>query len=133
MINKTWLIVASLVLILFNACKPSIVPDKLYGKWDYTKVENPNMNPPDSIAKSEIRENKPFIQFSRDQSLIIHWGDKVLSHGTFTIDGDNIIYREQLTGGKVRQFPFWVSKITSKEIVFETLGEEGSRVTAIKE
>jgi hypothetical protein len=35
--------------------------------------------------------------------------------------------------GKKREFPFVVSKLTDKEIIFETTGKDGSRVTAVKE
>jgi len=49
------------------------------------------------------------------------------------LDGMNIRYTEILPGGKTRTFPFFVSKITDKDLIFETLGEEGTMVTAMKE
>jgi uncharacterized membrane protein len=60
------------------------------------------------------------------------WGGKVLSHGKFKTDGKNIRYTETLPDGKTREFPFWVMKLTDKEIVFETMGADGSRVTAVR-
>ncbi len=61
------------------------------------------------------------------------WGGKVLSHGKFSIAGHNINYTESLPDGTTRQFPFWVSKLTDKDLVFETTGVDGSRVTAVRE
>jgi hypothetical protein len=120
-------------LILLAACKPAIKPSDLYGTWKYLKVENPNANPPDSISHYDIVQQAPYIKFTTDDSLIIIWGGKLLSHGKFTIAGNNIQYKEDLPGGKTRSFPFYISKIDSKNLVFETLGEEGARVTAVKE
>jgi hypothetical protein len=80
-----------------------------------------------------LQEQSPNIRFTKNDSLVITWGGKILSHGKFTIDGNNISYKEDLTDGKSRTFPFYVSKITPKDLIFETLGEEGTRVTAVKE
>jgi hypothetical protein len=119
-------------LLSFTACKPALTPQVLYGTWKYLKVENPNQTPPDSVSHDELQQGAPSIKFTTKDSLIITWGGKVLSHGTFTIDKQNISYTEDIPGGK-RKFPFYVSKIDGKNIVFETLGEEGTRVTAVKE
>jgi len=61
------------------------------------------------------------------------WGGKVLSHGTYKIDQGNISYTEVLPDGKTRTFPFWIKKLTDKEIVFETKEDDAVRVTARKE
>jgi hypothetical protein len=45
----------------------------------------------------------------------------------------NIRIKENLPAGTTRAFPFWVSELTDKEIVFATLGQDGSKVTAVKE
>ena len=127
-----YLIILSIVCCLFG-CKPSITPGELYGKWKYLKVEQPYAHPPDSVNSTDLAYQKPYIQFSTDNTLLIMWNGKVLSHGKFVTDGRNIIYTETLTDGTTRKFPFWVSDLTDKNIVFETKGEDGSRVTAVKE
>ena len=119
--------------LLFSACKPAIKPGDLYGKWNYTKLEKPNANPPSVEPDWKLKIEKPYIEFSKNNDLIIMWGGKILSHGKFITDGKNIRYTESLPDGKTREFPFWVMKLTDKEIVFETLGQDGSMVTATKQ
>ena len=115
------------------SCKSSIKPAELYGKWRYIKVEHPTANPPDSLTNAELQAAAPSIEFSKSNQFIINWGGKVLSHGKFTLDGMNILIKEDLTDGTTRNFPFWVTELNDKEIVFETKGDEKSRVTAVKE
>jgi hypothetical protein len=129
---KQSLFITTVVLLLFASCKSSINSKDLYGKWKYIKVENPNANPPDSVSSSDLQAQAPYIQFTKNNDLVIMWGGKVLSHGKFKTDGKNIRYTENLLDGKTREFPFWVMKLTDKEIVFETIGADGSRVTAIR-
>lgn len=95
-------------------------------------MEHPHADPPDSLSSAEIKASAPYIQFSQNQ-LVIMWDSKVLSHGTFTIDDHNLVYTETMPDGRKRTFPFWVSKLTDKDMVFETRGEDGSRVTAVKD
>ena len=121
------------IAICFAACKSSITPDELYGKWKYIKVEHPHANPPDSLSADEIKADAPSIEFSRGNQFVIIWGGKTLSHGKFSVQDKNILISEDLPDGTKRNFPFWVSKLTNKEIVFETKGDENSRVTATKE
>ena len=121
------------LIILISSCKPAIKSADLYGTWKYLKVENPNSTPPDSVKHDELLLQAPYIQFTKSDSLIIIWGGKVLSHGKFKMDGNNISYTESLPGGTSRTFPFYISKIDGKNLVFETLGEQGTRVTAVKE
>jgi hypothetical protein len=123
----------SLIILLFASCKSAIKPGDLYGKWKYIKVENPNANPPDSVTSQELAMQSPYIQFSKNNDLVIIWGGKVLSHGKFKTEGQNIQYTETLPDGKTREFPFWVSILTEKDLIFETRGADGSRVTAVKE
>lgn len=132
MIKNVSFISITILLFLAVSCKPSVSIDKLYGKWKYIKVENPNARPPDSIRSAELKYQAPFIQFTKNKDLIIIWGGKILSHGKFSIDGYNIIYNESLPDGKKRAFSFWVSKLTDTDMIFETKGEDGSRVTAVK-
>ena len=49
------------------------------------------------------------------------------------IDGNNILVKEILEGGKTREFPFIVSKLDDKNLIFETKGDESARVTTVKE
>jgi hypothetical protein len=130
---KNYKLPAFILLLSLAACKPALKPDNLYGTWKYIKVENPNETPPDSVSRSTLQEESPSIRFTKGDSLIIIWGGKLLSHGKFVIDGMNISYTEALPGGKTHTFPFYVSEITDKELIFETLGEEGTKVTAVKE
>jgi hypothetical protein len=121
------------LLVLIVSCKPAIKSADLYGTWKYIKVENPNQTPPDSVRHDELQAQAPYIKFTKSDSLLIIWGGKLLSHGKFHMDGNNISYTENLVDGSSRTFPFYISKIDGKNLVFETLGEEGTRVTAVKE
>ena len=129
---KTYILIGILVAC-FYSCKLPISPNDLYGKWKYIKVTNPNATPPDSVASDDLAAQAPYIQFSTNNTLLIFWGGKILSHGKFKLDGRNIQYTESLPDGTTRTFPFWVSELTDKEIIFETTGADGSRVTAVKE
>jgi hypothetical protein len=120
-------------ILAISSCKSSINANDLYGKWKYIKVEKPNAYPPDSVSSAELSMQSPYIQFSTNNTLVIMWGGKALSHGKFIVEGHNIQYTESLPDGSTRKFPFWVSKLTDKDLVFETKGEDGSRVTAVKE
>jgi hypothetical protein len=124
-----WLIAG----ILCTACGPSLKPDNLYGKWNYTRLENPGDNPPSTEPDWKLKMDKPSIEFSKNNELTIWWAGKILSHGTFSIDGKNIRYKQMLADGRTNEFPFYVTKFTGKEMVFETLGKQGTRVTAVKE
>lgn len=121
------------LVIIISSCKPAIKSADLYGTWKYLKVENPNSTPPDSVSHNELLLQSPYIKFTKSDSLIITWGGKMLSHGKFKMDGNNISYTENLPDGSSRTFPFYISKIDGKNLVFETLGEQGTRVTAVKE
>jgi hypothetical protein len=120
-------------LLFFASCGNSVKPENLYGKWRYIKVENPNANPPDSVSSQDLAKQTPYIQFTKNNDLVIMWGGSVLSHGKFSTESQNIQYTESLADGKTRTFPFWVSKLTNKDLVFETKGADGSRVTAVRE
>jgi hypothetical protein len=115
-----------------SSCNTSLKPEQLYGEWKYVKVESPKNIPPDSVSASQLKEKSPSIQFTKEDSLIIIWGGERLSYGKFKLDGDMIRYTENLADGKTREFPFIVRKITEKELVFETMVAQFSRVTALK-
>ena len=130
---KYLILLSIFVSLFFASCGLTVKPENLYGKWKYIKVENPNASPPDSVSHDDLAAQAPSIQFSRNNDLVINWGGKVLSHGKFRTEGQNIQYTETLADGKTRTFPFWVSKLTDKDLVFETKGTDGSRVTAVRE
>jgi hypothetical protein len=121
-----------LAVATISACKPSVSPQDLYGKWKYKRVRNPNASPPDSVGNMTLFEQKPYIEFTQKDSLLIYWDNKVLSHGTFVIDGSNIQYTEIIPGG-TRKFPFYIERFDGKQLIFSTKGTDGSEVTAVKE
>ena len=124
---------AVITLVCFcAACNSAIKPEDLYGKWKYIKIGHPN-DPLDVIKDADVAAHSPYIQFTKDSSLVIMWDGKALSHGKFTIDGHNINYTESLPDSTTRQFPFWISKLTDKDLIFETKGQNASRVTAVRE
>ena len=132
MIRQTIYFCCILLIATLASCKSSINPDELYGKWKYLKIVKPK-DPDDIISDADVAAQSPYIQFTKDSALVIMWGGKVLSHGKFFIDVYNIRYTESLPDSTTRQFPFWVSKLTDKDLIFETTGENPSRVTAVKE
>jgi len=130
---KTTLPVFLLALVLLAGCKQGIKPEALYGDWKYIRVEKPRSDyPSDTTTTADLIANSPYVSFSKSNQLTMYWGGKVFSHGSFTVSGNNINYTEQLPDGKKRTFPFWVSQLDDKTIVFETLDEDGARITAIK-
>ena len=129
--HKKHLLLLSLCAAI-TACKKPLAPEALYGRWNYVKVENPNSHPPDSVKHAELVAASPYILFTKD-SLIMWWGGKELSHGTFTVAGDSIQMNEILQDKTTRKFAFYVDKLTDKEIIFSTRGTDGSQVTAVKQ
>ena len=130
---KINLLATAIALLLFSSCKTPIKPEAIYGKWKYIKVENPNSHPVDSVSSTELQIQKPHIIFAKNDSMQIWWGGGLLSHGTFKVDGENIRVKELLADSKTRDFVFHIITLTDKDLKFETSGEEGSRVTAVKE
>lgn len=125
---------ASISLLLFLAsCQTAIKPEALYGKWKYVKIENVSVRSTNNVTSEQLEAENPYIQFSKNDSLLINWGGRILSHGRYKIDGDKIQFKETLADGKTREFPFIVSKLDDKNLIFETRGDDGARVTAIKE
>lgn len=121
-----------LALLFFSACKQSIKPEDLYGKWKYVKLENPNKNPPITEPDWKLKIEQPYIEFSKNNDLVIYWSGQVLSHGKFRIEDNKIQFKETLDSGRTREFPFYVSQLKDNTLIFETNGEDGTRVTAIK-
>jgi len=122
-----------LTLLAFCGCKPSVKPERLYGKWAYTKLERPNGNPPASEPDWKLKMEKPTIEYSKNNDLVMYWNGTMLAHGKFRTDGDKIQFNQVLDDGQKREFPFYVLELTDKQIVFETRGEDASRVTAVRQ
>ena len=131
-ISKNKSIAAVILLSLLASCRLSIKPETLYGKWKYVKIENNSVANTTNVTPEQLEAEEPYIKFTKD-SLMIWWGGQVLTHGTYKIDGDKIQFKEIQPGGKIREFPFIVSKLDDKNLVFETKGDDGSKVTAVKE
>jgi hypothetical protein len=119
--------------VLFVSCQTAIKPETLYGKWKYVKIENNSVANTNNVTPEQLEAEAPYIQFSKNDSLLIWWGGKVLSHGSYKVDGDKIKVKEILADGKTREFPFIVSKLDDKNLVFETKGDDGAKVTAVRE
>ena len=117
-------------LFLFLSCSGSVDPQHLYGAWNYVKVVN--ADPEDITSDEELKQAKPVIFFSENQELKIEWDGKLISAGKFKLDGKIIRYTETLEGGRTRDFPFLISKLTDTELVFQTMEKNYTRVTAIK-
>jgi hypothetical protein len=131
--TKNKFIAGTILLAFFASCQSAIKPEALYGKWKYIKIENISVRSTNNVTSEQLEAESPYIQFSKNDSLLIWWGGKVLSHGTYKTDGDKIRVKEILPDGKTREFPFIVSKLDDKNLIFETSGDDGARVTAIKE
>ncbi|MBS1521474.1 MAG: hypothetical protein JST50_10785 [Bacteroidetes bacterium] len=131
-ITKNKFIAGLILLSCLTSCQLSIKPESLYGKWKYVKIENNSVANTTNVTPEELEAKSPYIKFTKD-SLFIWWSNRLLSHGTYKIDGEKIQFKEILEGGKIREFPFIVSKLDDKNLVFSTQGDDGSKVTAIKE
>ena len=118
-------------LLMLYSCKQAIKPEQLYGEWKYIKVESPNENPPLLMSEEDLRMDHPSIIFSGND-LVIMWGDKKLSYGKFQMEDQMIRYKENLGKGQIREFPFLVTEISSDRLVFETMSQNLTTVTAIK-
>lgn len=130
---KNKIIVGVITLALFASCQNTIKPDALYGRWKYIKIENNSVSNTNVVTTEQLESEEPYIQFSKNDSLLIWWGGKILSYGSYKIEGNKIQVKEILADGKTREFPFIVSKLDDKNLVFATNGDDGSKVTAVKE
>ena len=130
---KNKLIAGVAAVVLFVSCQNAIKTEALYGKWKYIKVENNSVSNTNMVTSEQLESEEPYISFSKNDSLLIWWGGRVLSHGSYKIEGDKIQFKEILADGKTREFPFIVSKLDDKNLIFETKGDDGAKVTAVKE
>ncbi|MCJ8210265.1 hypothetical protein MUY27_11150 [Mucilaginibacter sp. RS28] len=126
------LLTASIICLILVGCISGIKPEQLQGRWNYVRVEKPD-SPSDSVTRAELEDKKPYIELKPDGKLQIIWGGQVLSHGTYELQGKNIQFTEALPDGKKRKFPFYIQDMTGKKMVFETVGADASRVTALKQ
>src|SRR5476651_2281273 len=124
MINKT-LFVFVFAAMLLAACQQKIKPSLLYGKWKYIKLEHPKSDgSSDTLTTTELNAADPYISFTPENQLMISWEGKIISHGTFNTDAHDIIYTEQLPDSTSRTFPFFVSRLDGKTLIFETLDKK---------
>jgi len=117
-------------IISLASCTTSIDQQELYGRWNYVNVKN--ADPEEITSDEEIKQQSPAIIFTETNDLIIEWDGKQLSHGKYKMDGKMIRYTEFLEGGRTREFPFLIRELTDKELVFETMEKNYTRVTALK-
>ena len=117
-----------LCLIFFQSCSVSVDEEKLTGTWNYIRIENLNASSQDSTTSADLKAARPFIRFTEKNELLIYWSGRVLSSGTYHVDGSMIRYKENLPDGQQREFPFLVKKLTEDELIFETMSREGTRV-----
>ena len=122
---------ACFLLLLLSNCN-QIPAGKLYGKWKYIQVENLNINDTDSVTAGELKIQDPLIEFTKSNKLVIYWGGKILSHGTFKMENRMIRFTEDLGNGKTREFPFLIKDISESVLVFETMSASSTRVRAVK-
>ena len=118
--------------VLILGCSRSVDQVGLIGKWDYIRIENLNAQSEDSTTAEDLKIAKPYIQFTAENKVQIIWDGKVLSSGTYRLDGQMIRYQENLPGGRKREFPFLVNSLSEEKIVFQTMSNENTRVTALK-
>jgi hypothetical protein len=121
-----WMVLVGMI----SSCGVSIGETELYGRWNYTKVEN--IDGSQGASAADLRVDQPYIEFGEDHRLKIVWAGEQFSSGTYRIDGNKIQYKETLEDGSTREFPFLVTSFDGREIRFETLVKGGSRVTAKK-
>lgn len=127
---KTYPIIITCLMISLSSCTRSIEQKELYGRWNYVSVKN--ADPEEITNDEEIKQQSPAIIFTETNDLIIEWGGKQLSHGKYKMDGKMIRYTEYLEGGRTREFPFLIRELTDKELVFETMEKNYTRVKALK-
>ena len=122
-----------LMIVALTACKHVIKPGELIGRWKYVKVSNPySRNPDDTVSARELKEKSPSVTFFADGDMMILSEGKVLSHGKYQLQGNNIQVTEQLADGKTRNFPFYIINLTAHQLVFETKDDDAVQVVALR-
>ncbi len=82
-----------------------------------------NTDPRDTLPEGELELQLP---------AIIEWGGKKLSSGNFQMDGRMIRYTETLPNNQKREFPFLVKSLSEKQLVFQTMEQNSTVITAIR-
>lgn len=126
------LIPAFFTIFIISSCTHAVKKEDLTGKWQYVKVENPEQTPPHFVPDDELRANNPSIRFTSNDRIIMIWGGKVLSQGTYKIEYPNIVYKEELPGGTRRDIRFLIKEFEDNKLVFQTQEADPIRVTAKK-
>jgi len=129
-LKRNFLPIGFLSLFMLSSCSSDLDQQQLQGKWNYIKVEALK-NSEENTSPEELNSAAPYIEFDKD-SLRIFWDHKLLSHGSYKIDGKMLRYTEILEGAKTRTFPFLVSELTNNTLIFETMEQQSTRVTAVK-
>jgi hypothetical protein len=119
------------LLTLLIACKGNVNQQDLFGKWNYISYEyqNKSLNKP----YANIALQTPFIVFNKDGSAAIYSSGKVLSKGSYQLDGKIIKYTEVLPDGQKRKIPFLIKELNDKQLIFQTMDAEVKIITAAKE
>jgi len=125
--------ISVLVLVVFNACKPAITPEVLYGKWNYTRLEKPNAHPASVEPDWKLKLEKPYVLFLKNNEMQMWWSGELFAHGKFSVKDNDIWFNQVFDGGQTREFPFHIVELKDGTMVFETSGEDGSKVTVVKQ
>ncbi len=120
----------ALIILFFSSCSNDIKPEQLYGRWNYIEVIN--ADPEDKLPEGELESKAPVIIFNKNDSLTIEWGGKKISAGKFRMDGRMIRYTEDLPNNQKREFPFLIKSLNETELVFQTMVQNSTTVTARK-
>lgn len=126
------IVIVIIVAMIASSCKSSIKSDELYGEWKYVKVESPREDPPLLMEEDDLKVDHPSIKFSKGNHLVIMWGGKKLSDGTFRMEDRMIRFKENLKKGATREFPFLITEFSKDRMVFETMSQDLTRVTAVR-
>jgi hypothetical protein len=119
-----------LIIFGFTSCFSGIKQEDLIGKWQYTKYEYTNKSV--EAPPIDLKEQQPYIVFYKDGKAEIYASGKLLSHGTYSLDGKIIRYEEVLENGIKRKIPFLIKELNPNQLVFETMEAEVKRITAQK-
>lgn len=90
-------------------------------------------NPPLIQEGAELQKKHPYLVITGENKLTIFSEDKVLSEGTYRLEGDIIRYEEVLEGGMKRKIPFLIKKLETNKLTFETMDNNTIQIVAEKE
>ncbi len=119
------------IFLSIIACSGSFKEEQLYGKWKYSKVVFTNRSPKDSLTTDEIKFQNADIEFNTDGKAKITSSGKIISSGTYFLDGKIIRYKERLQSGE-REIPFLIKMLNDNQIIFETMEQDVKQIVANK-